>query len=631
MAVGEAFAVQETTAETSVSNTTEATETYGAAAQLEQGDWSGQWDGTAEQLTIPAANNGLPILVGHSKLTRTDGTTRACATDTVRVNLTNQDVRGASTGRYIRNIGATNVGTSNGVGIFEPSTDDTLEIRRAVSFNSSSRFGGYDRSAGDPKGFWAAVLPASDRLYMSLSATASASGRYGTTTRPIDLGPTPSALDEGTWGQMTWNNDAGFPIGSTFAHTDGAGTFTIAANSKVLAVLTFQVDGGVERTAAVVRIRQSSGTSYEGAAVSTYTRNAGSQFMCGSLIVPIFTGGAAETVDVVFADQVETGPPVVDVIAASLQLIDLTKADWVSVASDVRDASLIDGIFKTSAWNQTLREDTDSWSHDPVTNNSRLTNSSGETITAIAGFSQFWDCESTTSVIRKIPHSQIAKNGTRLDYGVGGEYSRSTDSPSTYSTYVAGYSHAVPVELDASQYVELQHRDLENTTFHNRVIANDLYTGASLFWAVRIDNLDRPDEYPHAGWPKKVRKPKSKHRRYILPDNRVFTDPNRALFELHKLLADNKASEPTQADGEAESSAILENEEVVAPLPDTSPSESFPPSALLSDSSVLMKEITRELPQMISDGPISVETIDPQLISVLLQRIDDEEAALLLL
>ena len=133
----------------------------------------------------------------------------------------------------------------------------------------------------------------------------------------------------------------------------------------------------------------------------------------------------------------------------------------------------------------------------------------------------------------------------------------------------------------------------------------------------------KPKTQP-AGLPTERRKPKSKYQRFILPDNRVFTDPDRALFELHKLLAQNKAPEPTETDGEAESSVNLEDVRVAAPLPQASSSAPPPGPGL-------MQNIAEELPRMIAEASIPAENIDPQLISVLLQRIDDEEAALLLL
>ncbi|MFQ5992947.1 MAG: hypothetical protein ACE5NA_10975, partial [Nitrospiraceae bacterium] len=444
MAVGEAFAVQETGAETNVSNTTEATETYDASAQLEQGDWSGEWNGATETLNCPAANANLPILVGHSKFVRGSGTARSIAQDTVRINTTNQNNRGGGISRYVRISGGADEMTTQGVGIFELSSGDDILIRRSVTWNSADRVGDYDRSSGDPKGFWAAVLPANDRLYMTLAATATGAGRYGQVSpRPIDMGATPSTLTSGSWATATWNNDSGHPVGSTFAHTDSNATWTIAANKKVLCVLTYVVNHTpADRNSILVRVRQSSNTSYPGGATSTYVRNATSDNCVGSLIFPIFTGGSTETLDVAFVDQVEeaTGNDC-DLVAGDIQLIDLTDADWVVASSNDRHVWDSIATFTTINWDQTLQEDTASWSHDPVTNNSRLTNNAGATITAIVGFSIFADRDSADTT-RRVPHGQIARNGTRLDYGVAGNYSRGDNSAD--GQQIAGFSHAIP-------------------------------------------------------------------------------------------------------------------------------------------------------------------------------------------
>ena len=128
-----------------------------------------------------------------------------------------------------------------------------------------------------------------------------------------------------------------------------------------------------------------------------------------------------------------------------------------------------------------------------------------------------------------------------------------------------------------------------------------------------------PEEGPIKGGLPPVRK--RKRRRYILPDGRSFDDPNRALFELRELLtrqpvpgedqtagADRGAERPESAQGPAQEAAAP------APL-----------------SAKLMSEVVADLPELIQARPLTADSIDSQLVSVLLQRIDDEEAAMLLL
>jgi len=134
-----------------------------------------------------------------------------------------------------------------------------------------------------------------------------------------------------------------------------------------------------------------------------------------------------------------------------------------------------------------------------------------------------------------------------------------------------------------------------------------------------------PDvEPPVAGLPSEVRKPNRKTRRYILPDNRVFTDPDRALFELRELL--KKAGSPAQP--------ISDGGFATPESQDASLSQGGPPSDTLPDvpvSSDMMREAVADLPLLIRGLGAEAQSLDPQLISVLFERIDDEEAAILLL
>ncbi|MGI9490494.1 MAG: hypothetical protein ACR2RF_32295 [Geminicoccaceae bacterium] len=165
--------------------------------------------------------------------------------------------------------------------------------------------------------------------------------------------------------------------------------------------------------------------------------------------------------------------------------------------------------------------------------------------------------------------------------------------------------------------------DLIVTTPGDTVLAADpgsfIWTGtpAALIYS------GEPIGAPPAGLPETIRKPKRKDRRYILPDGRVYTDPDRALFELHRLLAEN-----------AESGGDLPE---IEETPETEKGFSVYGGISGEDlwdqvsESALMQKITVELPDMILARPVLAEPIDPQLISVLFERIDDEEAILLLL
>ena len=127
------------------------------------------------------------------------------------------------------------------------------------------------------------------------------------------------------------------------------------------------------------------------------------------------------------------------------------------------------------------------------------------------------------------------------------------------------------------------------------------------------------DDKNYAGLPTQ-RKPKVKRRRYILPDNRVFEDAERALFELRRLLLSER-QEQRESDG-SEVQPVVMLEPTGAALEDL-PSD-YP-------SPTMMNQVLRELPTLVEARPEDLDPIDPQLLSVLLQMIDDEEAAMLLL
>ncbi len=111
-----------------------------------------------------------------------------------------------------------------------------------------------------------------------------------------------------------------------------------------------------------------------------------------------------------------------------------------------------------------------------------------------------------------------------------------------------------------------------------------------------------------------------KKRRYILPDNRVFEDADLALFELRKLLLSEKQELPESGGSEFQ--------------PDVSPQatgaalEELPPD---TPGPSMMDRVIEDLPDLIEARGAEAQPIDPQLLSVLFQMIDDEEAAMLLL
>lgn len=144
---------------------------------------------------------------------------------------------------------------------------------------------------------------------------------------------------------------------------------------------------------------------------------------------------------------------------------------------------------------------------------------------------------------------------------------------------------------------------------------------ATLIYSGEVQNV--------AGRPTEKRKPKRKRRRFILPNGQVFTDPDRALFELRRLLTkEAKAAESGAVVSRSDSDAANIGSVVTAPDTEPKPAKAVSKKSL---TPIIMQKVILDLPEMIEARPRQAQPIDPQLISVLFQMIDDEEAAMLLL
>lgn len=133
-----------------------------------------------------------------------------------------------------------------------------------------------------------------------------------------------------------------------------------------------------------------------------------------------------------------------------------------------------------------------------------------------------------------------------------------------------------------------------------------------------------PEDEIKGGIPPEIRKPRRRARRYILPDGRVFTDPERALYELREMLRQEQQQAAQQEPG----GALAPLEPEPASLGQGRASPGAEPSEI---SPRMLQEVLDELPEMILARGEGVAPLDPQLISVLFEIIDDEEAAILLL
>ncbi len=482
MAAGDAFLIEDTGAETNRTHTTENDRGLAGTPILEQGDFSGEW--TSPDLNIP---NTASILCGYSDFLRQSGTTRSGSVCQFRVNTTNQGMPGVTSWGYNRFSGGADESSRHGVMLANLTALDDLQVREGTVLNSSDRIGDYDRTSGDPRGFWAIELPDNDYIFTSSSPAEVGAGRYGNTPRPIDLG-TPSALSEGSYKAIdSLSTDAS--NGTTI--TRSVGTFTIAANSKVLCVAKFQFNTGAsnDRNCALVRCSKN-GSPY--CYIALYLRNASSDIMSGDIVMPMVTGGSSETVTFEFVEQVEETVPEVDMGDCDIRFFDLTAADMCILENATNDVTTIDATVRQFSFPTADEILVDSASFDhPSGNLTRIANNAGATITVLSGWCVLYDRSANTNSARKAPMSQLRRSGTQLDYAISSEYSRGAQSGD--DTFTAGYSYCAPVELTSAQYIELDYFDLAQAA------ASDLMVNASdnaalYFWAIRFDNLGAVDQ-----------------------------------------------------------------------------------------------------------------------------------------
>jgi hypothetical protein len=474
-AFAEAFIHEDTASATNRSNTSEADVALTGAADLEQGDWSGQW--TAPDLTLPETNL---YLSGYCDFLRQSGTLRSGALCQLEVNGTKSGIYGVSTWGYNRNSGGADESTRHMVSFLSGTLNDVYTIREATQLNSSDRVGDYNRTSGDPRGMWSLNLKgASDYLVASSSTTDNASGVIGNSPRPIDLG-TPSSLTSGSWKTVTFSSTDG-SSGSTI--TRSTNTFTVAANSVVLCHFVGQFWGAGPRKAVLVRM-DIDGSPY--AYTSCYMRNASMDGATCSITMPVITGGSSVDVTFSFVDQAETTTELhMDMRYKAVSFIDFTGQDIVLLEQGTTDITGIDGATPdTVSWPVADEIQVDSSFDHPTGNLTRIENNAGEEITVLAGFCFLADRSVATSGTRQFIAGQLVKTGTDVDYCIAGETSRGSQGDD--DCFIAGASYCAPVVLGTSDYLELDIKDIAQNTGGCMINCSD---GSALYmWAIRIDN-----------------------------------------------------------------------------------------------------------------------------------------------
>jgi len=483
-AFAEAWILEDTASASNV-NLQSGTEKSLSGTPTAQGDWSGQW--SSPDLTVP--NDGL-YLFGYSDFLRESGTTRAVGTmifctDTGSGTTQVTTPNGASSHGYIRDSGGADYAARQGLFFADLNEDDIVllyEGGRLDLYSDTDYYGDYDRSSGDPRGMWALNLKgAGDYLisnYESDATPINGSGCYSNSPRPIDLG-TPSSLSSGTWADVTWDSDVS-SSGSTI--TRSSNTFTVAANSKVLCYMSYAfLNSSGGRRGLIMRM-DIDGSPY--AYSSIYSRNASSNSGCGQIVMPIITGGSSVSVTFKFVNQEESNTTDVQIQGAEVAFIDMSDQDICLLGKTDSDITSIVNSPQIISFpvGDEIQVDTDTFDH-PSANTSRITNDAGEEITVLAGFTVFTDRSATTSGTRKYPMTQINKNGTQLDYAIGGEFSRGQQSSD--DCFVAGYSYCAPVVMSASDYIEMDIYDLSSNSGSD-LIVNCTDGCAIYFWAIKI-------------------------------------------------------------------------------------------------------------------------------------------------
>lgn len=390
-------------------------------------------------------------------------------------------IKGVTSDGYNRNAGGADESSRHGTYVDVLGNNDKIKVIEGTSLGTSDRVGDYDRTAGDPRGLWAIDFGDSNYLFASISSTDVGSGRYRNSPRPIDLG-TPSALSEGTWKQVTFDTTDD-SSGSTI--TRSSATFTIAANSKVLCFLNYQVLGVSDRNNLIMQMNVD-GSPY--AYSSIYNRDGNSDEVNGSITMPIITSSSAVDVEFYFVDQSEdTGVGEIDIQQCSARFIDVTSQDLVLLGKTDSDITSITGTTQQISFPVADEIQVDSSFDHPSGNLTRISNNAGETITVLAGFTVFTDRSATSSGTRKEPGSQLRKTGSLIDYAIASEMNRGQQSGD--DCFVAGYSFCAPVELGSGDYLELDIYDLAGNAASD-LIVNCTDDKAIYFWAIRLDDME---------------------------------------------------------------------------------------------------------------------------------------------
>ncbi len=480
MAIGDAFIIEDTASETTHSHISPADGGMAGSPLLEEGEWLGQW--TSPDLTNP--HLGI-LLMGYSDMLQDDGVDRAGSHFFWTADGFPQLIDGAGNFGYNRGNAGVDTSSRHGTALFVQGNNIDMKIREGIVINGSARVGDYIRNTGDPKGLWAVDMGDAfagelrDHFFCRSSATETGSGRYGNSPRPIDLG-TPSSLSEGSFKAIDSLTN-GFTQGTTI--TRSAGDFTIAANSKVLCVATFQFESSeTDRNSVLLRMDKD-GSPFTWA--SAYRNSNASPMLMVNVVIPVITGGSSEIVDFSFVEQVEESTVEIDMIDCSINFYDLTPADMVLLAKTDADVSSITGTVQQVAFPTADEILVDpSFSHNG-TDPERIINEAGN-ITVLAGFNVQCDRSATSGSTRKVPGSQLRRSGTQLQYAIASEYSRA--SSGSDDQFVAGYSYCAPVTLTAGQYLELDLFDLVGNSAAN-LIVNATDGAAIYFWAIRLDKL----------------------------------------------------------------------------------------------------------------------------------------------
>ncbi len=446
IAVGDRFVRRQNAARASASNLTAADIGYDTAVISEGG--YGAW-GAGETDTTRVDTAGKYLWIADYGRVADLLSNRGVGTIVPVVDGVTQEPVGLATHRYLRGAGGANEGASIGFGILDVAIDSDIGAHKPGAILSVDAAGSFATDATAGGALQLMRLPDGDFLHLERSTDQAITSSVINTTRPwVD--------SSGTWTKLTWPTE----VSDDGAwHAASSGDVILPAGTKFLIVWNTSIySSGNQRKCFVTRL-SINGTIHQSG--SGYQRLTSSQGPPATGMFLYETGGGAETLFLEATEEEETSTTETPQFAdGALQVIALPPStEWVHVDNGATD-SLTTALAGLLLWDETplsstFRADGGSNLSLDAANNA-VQNDSGGTLAVLALGWHRWDRDATNTT-RKVPWVRWNNNGTVLDYGIGGAYSRGAQG--TADTWQAHYCSAAMLDMAAAADLTLEVND----------------------------------------------------------------------------------------------------------------------------------------------------------------------------